>query len=324
MADNLRCDCAPMEGLTGVQFRRVHSLCFGGISRYYTPFVAPTQNHRFTRRDLRELLPEYNSGLWVVPQLLTKSPEDFLWAAGALADMGYREVNLNLGCPSGTVTAKGKGAGMLADPDGLERFLEAVFAAPPLDISIKTRLGVADPEEFSRLAACFNRYPIKELIVHARVREDFYRYPVRREAFVAALACCRMPVCCNGDLFTVQQLTDFRETFPTARAVLLGRGLAADPALARKAAGGAPAEREELENFLALLFDAYCRDYGSRHAAMLRMKELWCYLWALFEGEERCIRTLRKAKTAEEYEACAAVILQQLPLRTDSRMGELV
>lgn len=324
MADRLRCDCAPMEGLTGVQFRRVHSGCFGGIDRYYTPFIVPTQNHRFTRRDLRELLPERGSGLRVVPQLLTKSPEDFLWAAGALADMGYREVNLNLGCPSGTVTAKGKGAGMLADPDGLERFLEAIFAAAPLEISIKTRLGMTDPAEFDRLVACFNRYPVKELIVHARVREDFYQRPVRREAFAAALAGCHMPVCCNGDLFTARQLADFKEEFPTARAVMLGRGLAADPALARKAAGGAPASREELAEFLALLFESYCRDYGSRHAAMLRMKELWCYLWTLFDGEERCIRTLRKAKTAEEYEASAAVILRQLPLRTDSRMGEPV
>lgn len=315
----VRWDCAPLEGLTGAQFRRIHNRCFGGVGRYYTPFLTPTQNHVFTRRELREILPEHNEGVDTVPQLLTKSPEDFLWAAGELAAMGYREVNLNLGCPSGTVTAKGKGAGMLADPAGLDRFLETVFAAAPLDISIKTRLGLTDPEEFPPLLEIFCRYPVKELTIHPRVREDYYKRPVRREAFAAVLPRCTLPVCYNGDLFTAADCAAFRAEFPTVKAVMLGRGLMGDPALARKAAGGPPAGREELRGFVEQLYEEYCRDYGNRNAAMLRMKELWYYLLGLFDDSARHAKMLRKARTPEEYESCAAAILRDLPLRADNR-----
>ena len=110
---------APLEGVTGSEFRRAHHRWFPGVDAYYMPFLSPTQDHVFTQRELRNVLPEHNQGFRAVPQLLTKNPEDFLWCAGELAAMGYGEVNLNLGCPSGTVTAKGKGAGMLARPAGL-------------------------------------------------------------------------------------------------------------------------------------------------------------------------------------------------------------
>ena len=120
----MRYDFAPMEGITGFLFRQLHHQYFPGVDRYYIPFLSPTQDHTFTPRELREVLPENNQGLEVVPQLLTKSPEDFLWAAGELSAMGYQTVNLNLGCPSGTVVAKGKGAGMLRCPEDLDRFLD--------------------------------------------------------------------------------------------------------------------------------------------------------------------------------------------------------
>ncbi|WP_186566243.1 tRNA dihydrouridine synthase [Lawsonibacter celer] len=315
----MRWDCAPMEGITGAQFRRVHSRCFGGVGRYYAPFLSPTRDHVFTRRELREILPEQNGGTDTVPQLLTKNPEDFLWAAGELAAMGYREVNLNLGCPSGTVTAKGKGAGMLADPAGLERFLDRIFAAPPLAVSVKTRLGMRDPEEFGPLLELFCRYPIRELILHPRVREDFYRRPARREAFAAALPRCTLPVCYNGDLFTAGQCAAFQAEYPGVAGAMLGRGLIGDPALARKASGGPPAGRSELEDFLEQLFDEYARDYGSAHAAMMRMKELWSYLLGLFDGAERPGKALRRARDPAEYRTQAAAILRSAGLRTESR-----
>ena len=123
---------APLEGVTGSEFRRAHHRWFPGVDAYYMPFLSPTQDHVFTQRELRNVLPEHNQGFRAVPQLLTKNPEDFLWCAGELAAMGYDEVNLNLGCPSGTVTAKGKGAGMLARPEELDCFLDTVFSqAPP-------------------------------------------------------------------------------------------------------------------------------------------------------------------------------------------------
>ena len=119
----MRIDCAPMEGITGHLYRTAHSKWFGGIDQYYIPFLSPTQTHVFSNKSWREVLPENNIGISVVPQLLTRNADDFIWAAKELAAIGYQEVNLNLGCPSGTVVAKGKGSGFLAQPVELQEFL---------------------------------------------------------------------------------------------------------------------------------------------------------------------------------------------------------
>lgn len=153
---------APMEGITGSSFRRVHAACFGALDRYYTPFLAPPRvGSGFGRKALKELDLERNAGLDVVPQLLTKHADEFVWAARLLADMGYREVNLNLGCPSGTVVGKGKGSGFLRDPEALDAFLGEACARSPLPVSVKTRLGVSDDAEFGRILEtyCTTRLP---------------------------------------------------------------------------------------------------------------------------------------------------------------------
>ena len=160
---------APLEGVTGSEFRRAHHRWFPGVDAYYMPFLSPTQDHVFTQRELRNVLPEYNQGFRAVPQLLTKNADDFLWCAGELAAMGYDEVNLNLGCPSGTVVAKGKGSGLLGAPEALDRMLDRIFSGSPVAVSLKTRLGLEDPEEFARLLEIFGRYPDSLLIVHPRV-----------------------------------------------------------------------------------------------------------------------------------------------------------
>lgn len=314
----MRLYCAPMEGITSYLYRQAHHRWFGGVERYYLPFLSPSQNHVFTRRELQEIRPEHNQGLEAAPQLLTRRAEDFLWAAGALADLGYGEVNLNLGCPSGTVAAKGKGAGFLASPGELERFLDAIFAAPPLAVSIKTRLGVAEEGEFPTLLALFQRYPVKELTIHPRVQRDMYRHPVRRGAFAAALPACTLPVCYNGDLATAADCAAFAAEFPEVGAAMLGRGLIGDPALARKAAGGPAANREELRAFHDGLYEGYCAAFGSRRNAMLRMKEIWFYLIGLFDGAGPFEKALRKAADPRAYESQVSRLFGECPLRTDN------
>ena len=223
---------APLEGVTDAVFRRVHRDCFSGVAKYFIPFVSPTQNLAFTARDLSILAPENGFG---VPQLLCKDAALFLWAAQALADMGYDEVNLNLGCPSGTVTAKGKGSGLLADVPALERLLDGVFARSPLPVSIKTRIGYTRPDEFDRLLDVFARYPIHELIIHPRTRVEFYKGTTHREAFAKAHAALDRPLCYNGDLFCEEDCRELMRQFPNTRALMLGRGLIANPALAQSA-----------------------------------------------------------------------------------------
>ena len=294
---------APMEGITGAQFRQIHHSLFPGVDKYYIPFLSPTQDHVFTPRDLRAVLPEHNQGFHAVPQLLTRNPQDFLWAAGALADMGYEEVNLNLGCPSGTVTAKGKGAGLLGRREELERMLDGIFAAPPAAISLKTRLGMEDPEEFPALLELFSRYPVSLLIIHPRVRQDFYRRPVRMDSFRFALDHYRGPICFNGGLLTPEDCAAFAREFPQVDRVMLGQGLLADPALVRRLKGGPAASREELRQFHDQLCHTYVDLFASQRNAAFHMKELWHYLSHRFQGPEKALKAIRKASTPQAYDA---------------------
>lgn len=306
---------APMEGVTDHIFRKVHHRYFGGADKYFTPFFSPTADGRFPPRDRRDFDPAVNDGLPVVPQLLTRYAPDFLWAARALADMGYGEINLNLGCPSGTVTAKGKGSGLLDRLEELERLLDGIFAEPPAAISVKTRLGRNDPEEFPRLLALFNRYPIHELTVHCRVGADFYRKPARPDAFTVPLAESRSPVCYNGDLSTEADFRTFEVAFPTTPAAMVGRGAVADPALLRRIRGGRPADRETLTEYTAALYEGYSSAFGSPRAALGRMKEIWFYQSCLFEGVEPYMKRLRKTTDPHEYRDQCARILGECPLR---------
>ena len=307
---------APMEGITGARYRQAHRACFGGVDRYYLPFLSPTRDHLFTPRELRQVSPEVNAGLNAVPQLLTREPADFLWAARALGEMGYGEVNLNLGCPSGTVVAKGKGAGLLADPPALERLLEGIFSGDlgGVRVSVKTRMGMADPEEFGPLLKLLGRFPIALLIVHPRVREDYYRHPLRRAEFLALLPRLGLPWCWNGGV-TDRESYDQAAALPGVRGVMVAEGLLAAPALARQLRGGPPAGRDELRRFHDLLYRGYLADFGSQRNTVFHMKEVWRYLSRLFDGGEKLFKQIKKAQDAPAYEGAVDRIFGELPLR---------
>lgn len=311
---------APMEGVTDYIFRSVHHRRFPGADKYYTPFFSPTRDGRFPPRNMRDFDRESNQGVPVVPQLLTRHGVDFLWAAKALAGLGYGEINLNLGCPSGTVTAKGKGSGLLSDPDTLKALLDEIFAQPPANISVKTRLGRNDPEEFPRLLELFDQYPIAQLTVHCRVGADFYRKPARPEWFALALDQSRNPVCYNGDLTTVERVLAFQERYPATPALMLGRGAVADPAIFRRLKGGPAASREELRAYTEELFERYSSAFGSPKSALGRMKEIWYYQICLFEGAEKYEKQLKKAASPEEYRDLTARIFGELPLREEGAL----
>ncbi len=317
----MKFDFAPMEGITGAAFRRLHHEYFPGVDRYYAPFLSPTKDHLLTPRELREILPQNNEGVNLVPQILTKVPEDFLWMAGELHAMGYQELNLNAGCPSGTVTAKGKGSGMLADPAALDHFLEEIFAKAPCAISVKTRLGMEEPEEFGPILEIYNKYPLSELIIHPRVRKDFYRHPVRLEYFERALVESKNPVSYNGGLVTAANCTACAEKYPNVKAIMLGQPLVSDPLLVGKIKSGTQGNKELLREFHDRLLDSYTQQFGDRNNAVRRMKELWFYLLRLFAGSEKHGKKLMKSKRPEEFGEAAAAIFCDLPLLDDSAGG---
>ena len=318
-----RYDFAPLDGITKVVFRQVWHRHFGGADRYFIPFFSPTDHHTITPRDFREIDPAANAGLPTVPQVMSCKAPDFIWAAEQLQNMGYGEVNLNLGCPSGTVTAKGKGSGFLARPDDLDRFFDEVFSNVRIPVSVKTRMGIQSAEEFHRILEIYNRYPIACLTIHARVQKEKYRGAVHLEEFGEALKNSKNPVCYNGDLRTVAEVKLLEERFPEEDAVMIGRGAVADPALLRKLRGGSGATKDELRAFLQDLYQSYQEFYGQVGTAAQRMREVWFYLIHLFEDAEKLNKKLRRFKNPGEYEAIETMIFQELTLRQDSQ-GDLV
>ena len=296
---------APMEGLTDRVWRQAQQKWFGPegtAHRYYAPFLSPPENRVLIKKKMAELEPAANPGVQVIPQLLAKDGELAAWMIGELRRMGYTEVNLNFGCPSGTVTAKGKGSGMLRDPQKLDAFLDAVFSQAGGPVSVKTRLGVARAEEFGEILDVYNKYPLCELTIHPRVMKQLYRGQADREAFAAYLPACTVPVCYNGDVTTVDDLRALEAAFPGLSGIMVGRGLIADPALLRKAVGGPAASREELRGYHDELYHGYTEAFGMASCAVSRMKAHWFYLIHLFDGADALEKSLRKAREGWEYE----------------------
>ena len=303
---------APLEGLTDSVYRRVHHKYFPGVDRYYTPFLSPTVHRALTAREMRELPKADSVPFSVVPQILTKVPEDFLWLTQQCRELGYEEVNLKTGCPSGTVTAKGKGSGMLRELDALDAFLEEVFTKTVLPVSVKTRIGFYEAEEFPAILDIFNRYPIRELTVHPRVRKDFYASKVNMDAFRYAVENSRNPLCYNGNLTSLKQIEAFSREFPQIEAVMLGRGLIGDPGML-----GGGTDSATLDAFCDELFGEYTVVFGSARNAMFRLKDNWHLLACRFENAEKLTKRLRKTTDAGEFTAISHEIFRNCPMREE-------
>lgn len=308
---------APMEGITGYIYRNAHHDCFPSVERYYTPFLTPKQGKSFTSRELNDVLPEHNEGIFVVPQILTNQAEGFLKVADKLKDFGYTHVNLNLGCPSGTVVAKNKGAGFLAYPKELDAFLDQIFDGCSMKISIKTRIGKEDPEEFGPLLEIFNKYPLECLIIHPRVQTDFYKNTPNLEAFSQAVSQSKNLLCYNGDLFSAEKIAAFAARFPQTQTLMLGRGLLVNPALAADCQKNTQTalNKENLRQFLDRLTDDYIRVLSGERDVLFKMKELWFYLGKLFPDGEKHLKKIRKSQKLPEYKTAVNTLINDCPIR---------
>lgn len=293
---------APMEGVTSCIYRRTHARFFPGADRYYAPFIAPDGTGKIKASALRDVLPENNGGVDLVPQILCSSAGAFLTVAEELSKLGYTEVNLNAGCPSATVVPKHKGAGMLAEPDALDAFLYEVFAHSPVKVSVKTRLGLKSAEEFPALMELYRRYPLSRLIIHARHREGYYKSDPDLAAFAAAFeGGADFPICYNGDIFSAADARRVMDGAPGLENLMPGRGAAANPALFRVLRGGAALDKAELQEFHGALLDGMREAGISEHHILARMKELWFYMLHMFPGAAREAKALNKSRSMADY-----------------------
>ena len=302
---------APLEGITTYVYRNAHHKCFGAMDQYFTPFIVPHKDKRFNTRELKELSPEHNNGLHVIPQLLTNDSEDFLATAKEIVQMGYREINLNLGCPSKTVVTKKKGSGFLAYPEELDRFLCEIFEKAEFEISVKTRVGKDDYQEFPNLLRIYNKYPIKELTIHPRIQADYYQNKPNIETFEFAYLESKNPVCYNGDICTREDLHTLEEQFPNLTSVMIGRGLIADPGMLWGL------KKETLYEFHQEILEEYIRISSEERNVLFKMKELWFYMISLFEDAEKIAKKIKKCEKIKEYEEAVRLLFDTCRLREE-------
>ena len=337
---------APMEGITTYIYRNAYAKYFGGIDKYFTPFINDknficdknsitdkNMSKSLTARELRDILPENNVGIPLVPQVLTNHAGRFLAVAKEIAAYGYDTVNLNLGCPSGTVTAKKRGAGFLSVPNELDAFLYEIFARCPLQISVKTRLGVSDLSEWDRLLEIYAKYPIHELIIHTRLQQEFYTGKTHPEAYTRAIERLhadgtvgdyRIPLCYNGDIVSAGSLGDILTAIDTAAAnaslsghdiaenpdvdrIMIGRGIIQNPALAgqlQSISPAAPTMKETWRAFHDDILEGYIKIMSGDSPVLFKMKDLWTYMSRSFTSPEKYLKKIRKANRIADY-VCA-------------------
>lgn len=309
---------APMEGLTGYVYRNAYHKYFPAADRYFTPFIT---NKKMSSRERNDILPEHNEGMTVIPQILTNQAEDFLSLTKELREYGYDTVNLNLGCPSGTVVAKRRGSGLLAWPNTLDAFLDEIFSSCDCRISIKTRLGTTDTDEWEDLLTVYDKYPLEELIIHPRIQKDFYKFTPRMECYRTAYETSRCSLCYNGDIFSPDDFQNLCREFPDTEKVMLGRGVLQNPWLIGMLRSADPAGGEASAPDKELLH-AFCEDLCAGYACVIsgdknvlfKLKALWIYLGMSFTNPQKYLKKIKKANRLAEYEEAVDALFREQEL----------
>lgn len=328
---NMQYYLAPMEGITTYIYRNAHARYFGGIDKYFTPFIS---DKNMSSREIRDILPENNEGIPLVPQVLSNNADRFLAVADKIASYGYDTVNLNLGCPSGTVTAKKRGAGFLSIPDKLDAFLYEIYEKCPLKISIKTRLGVSDLTEWDKLLDIYAKYPLHELIIHTRLQHEFYTGKTHPEAYAQAVMRLQMnsiPLCYNGDIVSSNSLEDtivsVREhtaacinmsepsgQYTDIDRVMIGRGIIRNPALAVQLKSSQYKEKISINNWRAFhdeILNGYIQIMSGDSPVLFKMKDLWTYMSRSFTNSDKYLKKIRKTTRISEYASVVDMLLQE-------------
>lgn len=291
---------APLEGITSYIYRNTHAEFFGGCDGYYTPFISPSDNSKIGRKGFRDILPENNTIFRPTVQVLTNNAVSFLKFCDKLKEYGYDEVNINLGCPSGTVVNKKRGSGLLRETELLKSFLDEVFEKSDIKISIKTRTGFYSSDEFEKLLELYNKYPLELLIIHPRCREDFYKGEPNYKAFDKAYSTSKNKLCFNANIFSQEDYKCIAAHYPDIDSVMLGRGAVANPAIFREINGGKKLTTCEMVEFTEILQQKYNAILSSDKFTMHKLKEIWLFMMWNFPKEEKVLKTVRRTEKLSE------------------------
>lgn len=302
---------APMRGITTMHYRRAFVRHFQGLDIEMAPFISTVSAERINPKLLKDVLPENNSGLPLIPQLIGNKADDFVQMTIALHDLGYEEINWNLGCPHKPIRKKRRGSGLLPYPDTVDTLLDQVCDRSPCRISVKVRLGVEDKSELMKLIPVFNRYPLSEVIIHPRTAEQMYTGTVDLDAFEEAFHALELPVCYNGDINDLAFFHAVEKRFPAIDRFMLGRGLLTNPFLCEEIKKYSEQKNyvERIADFHADVLASYEAILDGDQPVLGKMKEFWTYQSTHLSNGRKLFKKLKKAQRLTTYKTIVAEFL---------------
>ncbi|HAQ20175.1 MAG TPA: hypothetical protein DCR40_13235 [Prolixibacteraceae bacterium] len=305
---------APLQGFTDYTFRKVISEVFGGIDKYFIPYLSYGKGRAIKKSSIKEVLPENNVALPVVPQVLFADVHELFDLVAILVEYGYKEINLNLGCPYPMATNKGRGAAWLEKPEALAETLQQLFAQGfQASFSVKLRTGLTSDQDFRSIVDVLNQFPLSEVIFHPRTASQMYDGKANPKLFAEAVSLVKHPLVYNGDLLTEADFQELKITLPEQSSWMIGRGLLIDPSLPLRLKGKALEAKElrkKMKEFHDQLLEAYsARLEGSGHLLM-KMNQFWTYFSESFENPHKTMKLVKKSGSLLKYNAAVVEIFR--------------
>ncbi|MFW2365743.1 MAG: tRNA dihydrouridine synthase [Desulforhopalus sp.] len=296
---------APLRGLTDALFRDTFAHHFAGFDAAVAPFLSPQKKSLYADKMIRDVLPQHNCGLALVPQLLHTDAEDFLVLAQRLANLGYTHINWNIGCPAPMVARKKRGSGILPYPEEILELLHTIIPRLQVELSIKTRLGYFEESELPRLLPLINELKIKEIIIHTRLGKQLYKGSTNPDGFAVCQSLTDLPLVYNGDIINTATYRLLLARFPTVDRWMIGRGALMNPFIAEEIKGmsrqSTETRRTRLYTFHEDLFNKYLDRLSGPGHLLGRVKQLWSYLIASFPGQKKQLKKILKSRDIVGY-----------------------
>jgi len=305
---------SPLQGFTDFRFRNAQNKLFGGIDTYYSPYIRLNGKLVIKPSYERDLLPENNLGLEVIPQVITNDADEFLFVAKYVRELGYKELNWNLGCPYPMVTKSGMGSGLISNPEKINTILHRAHTESDIIVSMKMRLGYENSEEILDVLPILDTYPIKNIAIHARIGKQLYKGGVHLDAFQQCIDNTKHKLYYNGDITSVAKFHEMQQRFPSIDHWMIGRGLISDPFLPSMIKNDTteyPVNKMELFSaFHDTLYAIYSESLSGSAHILLKMYHLWEYFSTTFSNPHKVLKKIKKAQSIRNYEAAVAEIFK--------------
>jgi len=308
---------APLQEYTDAVYRNAHFRLFGGVDKYFAPYLVLQNDGSVKKSTWRDILPENNPDVLPIPQILAGTTDEFVSLANKIKELGYQEMNWNLGCPYPMVTRRGRGAGLLPHPDKIREILENAFAIPEITVSVKLRAGLESKDELLPVLQVLNDFPVTEIILHPRIAKDLYKGEADRNLFTEAKEICQRPLIYNGDILTADDARDYasREDVST---LMIGRGILQNPFLASEINGTSTATEKEkvqlLRDFHSEIYSAYAEKLSGFSHQQMRMIKFWSYFSESFPEPRKAFKKVKKATSEAKYDEAVSQAFRQFEL----------